>query len=187
MKHAALILLLLSITLAGTKAQRCLPGMKAMELHYGAVDGDWNSRNFYFGIARSQYVENCNKWVFGAEFLTKGYEYRGITIPKVQFTGEAGYYLKILSTPNKFFFLSPGISAVAGYETVNWNDKLLGDGAAIKNKDAFLYGAALTLEAEFFLTDGVVLLLRARERILFGSSIGKFHTQIGFGIKITIR
>jgi len=42
------------------------------------------------------------------------------------------------------------------------------------------------LELETYLTDRVALLLNARERVLFGSDIGKFHTQVGMGLKLII-
>ena len=54
------------------------------------------------------------------------------------------------------------------------------------DKDCFIYGGALTLELEAYLTDRVALLLNARERALFGSDIGKFHTQVGIGVKFII-
>lgn len=86
----------------------------------------------------------------------------------------------------KTFFLSLGLSALAGYETSNQGDKLLPDGATLLDKDCFIYGGALTLELETYLTDRVVLLVNARERMLFGSDIGKFHTQVGMGLKFII-
>ena len=54
----------------------------------------------------------------------------------------------------------------------------------LTDKDGFVYGGALTLELESYITDGVVFLISARERCLFGSSVGKFHTQFGIGLKI---
>ncbi|OAV75522.1 Conjugative transposon protein TraO [Bacteroidales bacterium Barb7] len=60
------------------------------------------------------------------------------------------------------------------------------DGATIQNSDAFIYGAALTLEWETYLTDWAVLLINVRERGLLGSSVGKFNTQLGLGIKFII-
>jgi hypothetical protein len=75
---------------------------------------------------------------------------------------------------------------MAGYETVNWNDKVLFDGATIDNGDAFLYGGALTLELETYLTNKFVLLANVRERLLVGSSVGNLNTQVGIGIKIII-
>lgn len=65
-------------------------------------------------------------------------------------------------------------------------EKLLPDGSLLLNKDAFVYGAALTLELETYLTDRMVLLLNVRERAMFGSSIGTFHTQVGIGMKFII-
>lgn len=86
----------------------------------------------------------------------------------------------------KTFFLSLGLSALAGYETSSQGDKLLPDGATLLDKDCFIYGGALTLELEAYLTDRVALLLNARERTLFGSDIGKFHSQVSLGIKFII-
>ena len=69
-----------------------------------------------------------------------------------------------------------GLSALAGYETSNQGDKLLPDGATLLDKDC--YGGALTLELETYLTDRVVLIVKATERMLFGSDIGKLHKQL---------
>lgn len=86
----------------------------------------------------------------------------------------------------KTFFLSLGLSALAGYETSNRGDKLLPVGATLLDKDCFIYGGALTLELEAYLTDRVALLLNAMERALFGSDIGKFHSQVSVGLKFII-
>lgn len=55
-----------------------------------------------------------------------------------------------------------------GYETVNGGKGLLFDGAVLKKHESFIYGGAVTLEAETYLSDKVVLLLRLRERVLWG-------------------
>jgi hypothetical protein len=103
-----------------------------------------------------------------------------------QFTAEGGYYYSFLSDPSKTFLLSIGASGLAGYETSNWGKKMLFDGATLLNQDAFLYGGALTLELETFITDRIIFLVNAREHAVWGSSIGKFSTQLGAGIKIII-
>lgn len=81
-----------------------------------------------------------------------------------------------------------GLSALTGYETSNRSEKLLLDGSTLLDKDCFIYGGALTLELELeaYLTDRVALLLNARERALFGSDIGKFHSQVSLGLKFII-
>ena len=76
-----------------------------------------------------------------------------------------------------------GASGLMGYETVNGGKGLLFDGAVLKKHESFIYGGAVTLEAETYLSDKVVLLLRLRERVLWGSAAKHFHTQYGLGIK----
>ncbi len=171
-------------------AQRYLPGMKAIQVTAGMADGfHWSDQSdfaYHIGAAYSVYTKNDNRWVIGGEYLEKRYDYKDIRIPVQQFTAEGGYYLNFLSDRRKTFFLSAGLSALAGYETSNRSNKLLPDGSTLLNKDAFVYGGALTLELETYLTDRWVLLLNVRERALFGSSIGKFHTQVGVGMKFII-
>lgn len=73
----------------------------------------------YFGTAYSVYTKNANRWVIGGEYLHKKYDYKDMHIPVEQFTAEGGYYLKLLSDRRKTFFLSLGLSTLAGYETSN--------------------------------------------------------------------
>lgn len=172
-------------------AQRQLPGMQGIQVTSGMVDGIYssaldNEAGYYFGAAMATYGKNGNKWMFGAEFMERYYPYRTIRIPVSQFTAEGGYYLKILSDPSKTFLLSLGGSALAGYETSNWGEKTLYDGSTLRHKDAFIYGGAITLELETYLSDRIVLLLTGRERILWGNSTGHFHTQFGIGLKFII-
>ena len=156
----------------------------------GMADGvHWNDNTdfaYHIGAAYSVYTKNANRWVIGGEYLHKKYDYKDMQIPVEQFTAEGGYYLKFLSDRRKTFFLSLGLSALAGYEVSNKSEKLLPDGSTLLDKDCFIYGGALTLELEAYLTDRVALLLNARERALFGSDIGKFHTQVSLGLKFII-
>lgn len=186
-----LLLLTLSLVLIGqAQAQRYLPGQKGVQVTGGVVDGfklkNQDGQAFFGGIALSTYTKNGNRWVFGAEYLQKRHEYKNILIPVSQITAEGGYYYKFLSDPSKTVFFSVGASAMAGYETINWGKEWLFDGATIITEDNFLYGGAVSFEIETYLTDKLVLLLNARERILLGSDINKFHTQVGVGIKFMI-
>lgn len=173
-------------------AQRALPGMQGLQITGGMVDGIYSKDNrnesgYYFGAAMATYGKNANKWVFGAEYLRRNYAYESGSIPVEQFTGEGGFYYNFLSSPGKAVCFSLGASALAGYETVNRGEKLLNDGASLQNDDGFVYGGAITLEMESYLTDRIVLLLRGRERAMFGSSISHFRFQAGAGIKIMIK
>lgn len=173
-------------------AQRALPGMQGLQLTSGMVDGIYSTNNsnesgYYVGAAMATYVKNANKWVFGGEYLARYYSYENGRIPVEQFTGEGGFYHNFLSSRGKAVFFFIGASALAGYENVNRGEKLLDDGASLQNEDGFVYGGAITLEMESYITDRVVLLLMARERAMFGSSISRFRFQAGAGIKIMIK
>jgi hypothetical protein len=177
------VVLCLSV-LHQAQAQRYLPGQKGLQLTAGTVNSFQN--DFHGGVAFSVYTKNGNRWIFGGEYLEKGHSYKNLSLPQSQFTAEAGYYLKFLSDRSKTVFFSLGASGLAGYETVNWGKKQLSDGATINNRDAFLYGGALTLETEIFITDWLVLLVNVRERLLGGSSVGLLNTQMGLGLKFII-
>ena len=185
-----MMLFALCLTSFQAHAQRYLPGMKGLQVTAGMADGvHWNDNTdfaYHIGAAYSVYTKNANRWVIGGEYLHKKYDYKDMRIPVEQFTAEGGYYLKFLSDRRKTFFLSLGLSALAGYETSNRSEKLLPDGSMLLDKDCFIYGGALTLELEAYLTDRIALLVSARERALFGSDIGKFHSQVSLGLKFII-
>ena len=172
-------------------AQRCLPKMKGIRLTAGMADGFYyssskNETGYSFGASLATYTKGGHQWMLGAEYLRRYHPYRERRIPVEQFTGEGGFFSGVLSDGSKTFFLSAGISALAGYETVNGGKKLLFDGSTVRNKDGFIYGGAITLQAETYLTDRLVLLLYGRERCLWGGSTGRFHTQYGVGLKIML-
>lgn len=190
MKRITLFLILSLVLIGQAHGQRYLTGQKGIQVTGGLVDGftleKKDGQAFFGGLALSTYTKNGNRWVFGAEYMQKSHEYRDILIPVSQITAEGGYYLKFLSDANKTVFFSIGASAMAGYETVNWGEELLFDGATIISEDNFLYGGAVSFEIETFLSDRFALIINARERILFGSEINKFHTQVGIGFKVII-
>ena len=180
----------LCLTFNQAHAQRCLPGMKGLQVTGGMADGvHWNSKSdfaYYFGAALSTYTKKGNKWVFGGEYLLKNNPYKDGKIPVAQFTAEGGYYFKILSDARKIVFVYAGASALAGYESVNWGEKVLHDGSTLHDRDSFIYGGALTLDVEFYVADRIALLANLRERCLWGGDTRKFHTQWGVGVKFII-
>ncbi len=173
-------LALLPITM---QAQRYLPGQVGIQVTGGMVNGDYQFSDWQVGAGFSKYTKNGNRWLYAVEYLNSTYSYKNITIPVNQMSAEAGYYINVLSDRRKTFFLSTGLSAMTGYETVNWGSKSLSDGSVITNRDRFIYGGILSLELETYLTDRVALLLNVRESIIWGSDTGRFHNKIGIGIK----
>lgn len=190
-KFLGLTLALLALAVGQADAQRCLPGMKGVQLTADMADGFYSPANrneagFAFGLSVSTYTKSGNQWKYGGEIMQRYYPYRNTRIPLAQYTGEGGYYYNFFSNPTKMLFLNMGVSALMGYEAVNGGKSLLNDGAALQSYESFIYGGAVTLEAEACLSDKVVLLFRLRERILWGSAANHFHTQYGLGVRIIL-
>lgn len=160
------------------------PAMHAGNAGHRSEGG--NDGGHSFGALLSTYTKNGNKWSLGGEYLLKNSPYNDVKIPVAQFTAEGGYHFKVLSDARKIVFLYAGVSALAGYETVNWGDKVLYDGARLHDSDAFVYGGAVTLDMEVYVADRLALLASLRERCLWGGDTRKLHTQFGIGIKFII-
>ena len=191
-KILAIFAAMLALFSGQAMAQRTLPGMKSVEVKASMVDGFYtgNSRNcgYSFGVYYSVFKgNNAHEWVFGGEYLQtyKPYGDKG-RIPVADFTAEAGYNLHLISDYSQTFHLYAGISALGGYETVNWGKSLLADGATLHNGDAFIYGGAINVQADFYLSDRIALTANLKERFVFGNSTGHFRFSYGLGVRLMI-
>ncbi|GAE84893.1 conjugative transposon protein TraO [Bacteroides reticulotermitis JCM 10512] len=115
-KYLCMTFALLALAMGRADAQRCLPGMKGVQLTADMTDGFYNHFNrndagFAFGLSVSACIKGGNQWIFGGEILQRYYPYRSTRIPLAQYTGEAGYYYNFFSDPKKMFFLNIGGSA----------------------------------------------------------------------------
>ena len=192
MKKAIFIIAAMLALFAGqAMAQRCLPGMSAVEIKADMADGFYTGKSrdcgYSFGVNYSVFKGNADTWSFGGGYLQtyKPYGEKG-RIPVAQFTGEAGYNLHLVSDYSQTFHLYGGVSVLGGYETVNRGDKSLPDGSTLHNGDAFIYGGAVSLQADFYLSDKIALTANVRERFVFGNSTGHYHTEYGVGVKFLI-
>lgn len=189
MRYRILLLsLLLAVTAGRTMAQRCLPGMKGVLFSTDMVDGFYSpagndGTGYAFSLAFFNYVKNENKWEYGVEYMRRNCRYRTVGVPMEQYTADAGYFLNLLSSPGKVFFLNAGLSGVIGYEKVNGCNGTLYDGASLSRCSAFIYGCAATLEAEVFITDNIAAAARLRGRALWGGASGVFHCLYGISLK----
>lgn len=192
MKKAIFIIAAMLALFAGqAMAQRCLPGMSAVEIKADMADGFYNGKSrdcgYSFGVYYSVFKGNANTWSLGGGYLQtyKPYGEKG-RIPVAQFTGEVGYNLHLVSDYSQTLHIYGGVSALGGYETVNWGDKSLPDGSTLHNGDSFIYGGAVTLQADLYLSDKIALTANVRERFVFGNSTGHYHTEYGVGVKFII-
>ena len=134
-----------------------------------------------------EYTKKANRWVVGAEYLLKNYGYRNVSVPRAQFTAEGGYYLKFLSDPSKTLF---PFHRRIGFGRLRNREfgaiRCCMTALELLAKDAFIYGGAITLELETYVTDRIVLLASVRERALWGGSLSVFTIQFGLGVKFII-
>jgi hypothetical protein len=176
-----LVALLVSAAAAPSPAagQRYLPGMRGVQVMGGFAASD----GYYLHGGYSWYTQKHNRWAGSAEYLQRSFAWEAGSIPLVEVTAEFGFYKLLLSDAGKSFFAAMGVSALTGYETINWSEKLLPNGAVITNADKWLYGAAVALELEYYVDDRYVFLGSVKQRMSGGSSVGMFHTLLGIGIK----
>ena len=181
----------LSLLAGEACAQRDLPGQTGIQFTTGGVNHflSWKSggeRHYFTSLAFTHTNRNRTCWLYGLDYQIKEYTYENKAIPKAQFTGELGYFIPVLWDKGRNVCLRIGLSALGGFETVNRGTSLLPDGATVTNGDCFIYGGGLTAAFETYLTDRVMLLLQVKERALFGTDAGNFHTQIGLGVRFVI-
>lgn len=182
---------MLALTAGQAFAQRCLPQMKGIEVKVGMADGVYNGKKsckagYYAGLGLSSYTKGGDKWTYGAEYLQVNQPYRNTSVPIAQMTGEFCYSYNFLSDNSKTVLFYIGGTALAGYESVNWGKRTMSDGATLQNKGAFIYGGAVALETEIYLSDAIALTASVKERLVWGNSTGHFHTQFGIGMKFII-
>ena len=185
------IMAMLALTAGQAFAQRCLPQMKGIEVKVGMADGVYNGKKsckagYYVGLGVSSYTKGGDKWTYGAEYLQVNLPYRETSVPIAQMTGEFGYFYNFLSDNCKTVLFYIGGTALAGYESVNWGKRTMSDGATLQNKGAFIYGGAVALETEIYLSDAIALTASVKERLIWGNSTGPFQTQFGIGMKFII-
>lgn len=178
-----IILLMLAVTgIQLSKAQRMLPKQKGLEISGGLLSKEI-SKNYYLSLTLTVNSNNGSYWLWRGEYTHQFSDYRSLQVPFETYTGEIGYSVKMLSNAKKSIALNMGLSALAGYETINRGDSLLYDGAKILSKDNLIYGAGLDFSLETYLSDHFVLLLHGRTKILWGTDLKQFRPSTGFGIR----
>ncbi len=85
-KWMCMLVCLLALSVGQAAAQRCLPGMQAVEMRGGMAP----SAGYFAGLGVTTHAKGGNRWVFGAEYLYRKHDYRTVTLPSAQFTAEGG-------------------------------------------------------------------------------------------------
>lgn len=189
MKKSILLLVCLVAIATGTHAQRLIPGQRSLQLSVGIPVTEnklFENGNFACEIAMTINHKRANHWLFGLEYVKKNFEYREMQIPSETVAFEGGYLINLFSDAGKNVLLNTGLTAVAGYETVNRSEKLLSDGATLLAKDKFVYGGAYHLALEIYATDNLVFFVKGKCNVLWGSDVEMFRPSLQTGIRISL-
>jgi len=176
----AIILAMLSIMAA--HAQRMVPKQKGLEINAGMLSKEVKD-NYYLNLTLTVNGRNGSYWIWGAEYTHQFTGYRDLQIPLEAYTGEMGYSLPLLGDARKTVTLNAGLTAVAGYESINRGKNALYDGSRILDSDNFVFGAGGRLSFETYLSDRFVLLLQGRAKMLWGTDLKQFRPSAGVGLR----
>jgi len=168
-------------------AQRLIPKQKGIEV-VGCVPfvkGEklFAKDNFGVGVSLTRYLKRENYAFALAEYEQQNMPYREYEVKLKDALLQVGYMHPILSDNGKNVFLYGGISALGGYEELNEDKKLLPDGATLLDCSHFVYGGAVHSSMELFLTDNLLLILKAQGRLLFGSDVHRFRPALSAGLR----
>ncbi len=187
MKRLVLIVAMTVAIAAVSHAQRLIPGERGLQLSVGVPVTEnklFDNGNFVANMAMTANHRKANHWLFGLEYAKKHFAYRDTFIPSETVAFESGYMLNLFSDAGKNVLLNTGITAVAGYEAVNRNEKILSDGATLLDKDRFVYGGAYHLSLDIYAADNLIVFVKGKCNVLWGSDVEMFRPALQTGIRI---
>ena len=173
-----------------SQAQRLIPKQRGIEVvgSVPLIKGEkfLAADNFGMGASLARYLGHENYTFVMAEYEQQNMPYRSYNVKLKDALLQVGYMQPILSDRGKNVFLYGGVSALGGYEQLNEDKKLLPDGATLLDRSRFVYGGAVHLSIECFLSDNVLLLLKGQGRILFGTDVHHFRPAVSAGIRFNL-
>ena len=190
MKKYLFLLACAVATMLPAQAQRLIPKQKGIEVvgSLPIIKGEklFAKGNFGLGLSLTRYLKRENYAFMGMEYEQQNMPYRSYDVKLKDAFVHLGYMQPIVSDNGKNVFAYAGISALGGYEEINKDRQLLPDGATLLDRSRFVYGGALHLSIECFLSDNVLLLLKGQGRILFGTDVHHFRPAVSAGIRFNL-
>lgn len=173
-----------------SQAQRLIPKQRGVEVvgSVPLIKGEkfLAADNFGMGASLTRYMGRENYTFVGVEYEQQNMPYRSYKVKLKDALLHIGYMHPILSDRGKNVLLYGGISALSGYEQLNEDKKLLPDGATLLDRSHFVYGGAVHGSVEVFLTDRVILLVRAQGRFIFGTDVHHFRPALSAGFRFNL-
>ncbi|AXP79751.1 Conjugative transposon protein TraO [Mariniflexile rhizosphaerae] len=177
----AVLFVVTSITTG--QAQRMLPKQKGLEISTGTLSYDSPGRNYYLNIGLTVNDRNGNYKLWALEYTHQYSKYKGLRIPQETYSMEGGYSFYLLGDIPRNISLNTAITGLIGYETINRGTDILYDGAKILNEENFIYGAGGKLSIEAYLSNHLVLLLQAKAKLFWGTSLEQLRPSAGVGLR----
>ena len=169
-------------------AQRLIPKQKGIEMAGGipVIKSErlFARENFGVSLSFTSYLKRENYVFVLAEYERQALSYRSYRVPMRDALLQAGYMQPFFSDRGKNVLAYMGVAALAGYEELNEDKKLLPDGATLLDRSRFVYGGALHGSVELFLTDNILFVLKAQGRLLFGADVHRFRPALSAGFKL---
>ncbi|MGH2666723.1 conjugal transfer protein TraO [Flavobacterium sp.] len=165
------------------QAQRMLPKQKGLEINAGTLSRYNSDRNYYLSIGLTVNGRNGNYRLWALEYTHQYSKYKELRIPQETYSMEGGCSFYLLGDPAKNISLNTAITGIIGYETINRGNNILYDGAKILNEENFIYGAGGKLSLETYLSDHFVLLVQAKTKVFWGTSLEQLRASAGVGLR----
>lgn len=175
------MLILIGITMASS--QRLLPKQKGIEILTGILSDENPKSSYYLSVGMTTNGKSGHYKLWALEYAHQYSIYKNLHIPQETYTAEAGYSFFLLGDARRNITLNAGLTAVAGYESINRGENLLQDGAIIVPHDSFIYGAGERLSLETYLSDHFVLLVQGRIKVLWGTDLEQLRPSAGVGLR----
>ncbi len=171
-------------------AQRLIPKQKGIEVvaSVPVIKGEklFTKKKIGVGVSMTKYLKRENYAFLSAEYEEQSLPYRIYQVPMRDMLLQVGYMQPILSDRGKNVFTYLGISALGGYEELNEEQSLLPDGASLLDRSRFVYGGSVHSSIECFLSDRLLLVLKAQGRLLLGSDVHRFRPAISAGLRFNL-
>ena len=190
MKKLCLLLACAVCGFSSANAQRLIPKLEGIEVVASVplIKGEkvFSKEHWGAGVSLTRYLKRASYAFLLAEYEEQRLAYRDYEVPMRDVLLQVGYMQPLFSDRGKNIFTCLGISALGGYEELNEERSLLPDGATLLDRSRLVYGGALHSSIECFLSDRLLLVLKAQGRLLLGSDLHRFRPALAMGLRFNL-
>ena len=152
---------------------------KSLDVTAGIADSGYGAE-----IAYNHYNYRMNYFQAFASFEFDELIYNQFEVPYMFGGIGFGYFMPIAMDRREQFMVSMGGGGIVGYEFINEGKKELPNGALIKSEEGIIFGLFAGVEFENRITQGIKLVVKAKQQYRINSDLGNFSTYAGIGVRI---